>query len=136
LEILQTLEHLLLDLGTLIVQFLGLALQWGVLLAWLAWWLLAVNWKKVWPVLAQGAWAPLVLLVFLTAMVWSRLDPVPCRCLDVMTIANFWWQLFGVTLVVGLTFLCGWVQALLGWEPAEVNLEPPTTSDHAHHEAH
>jgi len=136
-EILQTLWQLVMNLGTLVVELLALAVHWSLILAWLAWWLWGVNWKKVWPVLAQGAWAPLVLLIVLAAMTWSRLDPVPCTCLGFMTLPNFWWQLLGVSLLVGLTFLCGWLQGVFGWEPADVNLEPPAAAaygaDHAHH---
>jgi len=136
-EILQTLWQLVMNLGTLVVELLALAVHWSLILAWLAWWLWGVNWKKVWPVLAQGAWAPLVLLIVLAAMTWSRLDPVPCTCLGFITLPNFWWQLLGVSLLVGLTFLCGWLQGVFGWEPADVNLDPPAASahaaDHAHH---
>jgi hypothetical protein len=136
-EIGQTLWHLVIDLGTLVVELLALALRWGAVLAWLAWWLWGVNWKKVWPVLAQGAWLPLLLLMVLAAMVWSRLEPVACNCLGFMTLPNFWWQFLGVSLLVGLTFLCGWLQGVFGWEPAEVDLEPPgapaQAPEHAHH---
>jgi hypothetical protein len=135
-EIGQTLWHLVIDLGTLAVELLALALRWGAVLAWLAWWLWGVNWKKVWPVLAQGAWVPLLLLMVLAAMTWSRLDPVACNCLGFMTLPNFWWQFLAVSLLVGLTFLCGWLQGVFGWEPAEVDLEPPVASAHAAEHAH
>jgi hypothetical protein len=134
-EIGQTLWHLVLDLGTLAVAILALALRWGLVLAWLAWWLWGVNWKKVWPVLAQGAWAPLVLLIILAALTWSSLDPVACDCLGFVTLPTFWWQLLGVCLLVGLTFLCGWLQGMFGWEPVDVNLEPPLPA-HGHEPAH
>src|SRR5258706_127941 len=34
---------------------------------WMAFWLWAVNWKMVWPVLAEGAWMPCVLLGLIIA---------------------------------------------------------------------
>jgi hypothetical protein len=131
-EIGQTLWQLVIDLGTLGVELLALALRWGVVLGWLAWWLRGVNWKKLWPVLAQGAWLPLLLLMVLAAMTWSRLDPVACNCLGFMTLPNFWWQFLGVSLLIALTLMCGWLQGLFGWEPAEINLEPPVAAAHEH----
>ena len=132
MEIGQTLWQLVIDLGTLGVELLALALRWGVVLGWLAWWLWGVNWKKLWPVLAQGAWLPLLLLMVLAAMTWSRLDPVACNCLGFMTLPNFWWQFLGVSLLIALTLMCGWLQGLFGWEPAEINLEPPVAAAHEH----
>jgi hypothetical protein len=132
-EILQTLWRIVIDLRTLAVEVLALGLHWALLLAWLAWWLWGVNWKKVWPVLAQGAWAPLLLLIILAAMTWSCLDPVPCNCLGFVTLPNFWWQLLGVSLLAGLTLLCGWLQGVFGWEPAEVSLDPPAPAASEHH---
>ena len=35
-------------------------------------------------------------------------------------------------LLAALTLLCGWLQGLLGWTPAEVNLEPPVAVEHGH----
>src|SRR5262245_36577162 len=70
---LQTLLQILLDLARLAGGLVYLALGSAMLIAWVAWWLFAVNWKKAWPVLAEGAWAPLVLLILVGALVWSRL---------------------------------------------------------------
>jgi hypothetical protein len=92
---------------------------------WCAWWLWAVDWKKAWPVLAQGAWAPVVLLGLLGALVWSRISPSECDCLAVVRIPNFWWRLGGVAALAATALFCGWLQGRLGWAPAEVDLEPP-----------
>src|SRR5947207_1916173 len=92
----QSLWQIVLALGSLGVELLALALTWSLLIAWVAWWLLAVNWTKAWPVLARGAWAPLVLVLVVSALVWSRISPGDCGCLGFVTIANFWWQLGAV----------------------------------------
>jgi hypothetical protein len=118
--------------GDFVVELLRLGLHWWLVIAWLAWWLLGVNWKKLWAALAAGAWAPLVLLMFLSALAWSRIAPSDCDCLTFVTVPNFWWQLGSVALLVSLTFLCGWLQGLLGWTPAEINLDPPAPSAHGH----
>lgn len=130
---------LLVQLFRILGQLLGDLLQgagrWSLLLAWLAWWLWGVNWKKVWPVLGQGAWVAVVLGMLLTALVWSRLEPAECACLGFVSVSNFWWQLGGVSLVVALTLFCGWLQGVFQWAPADLDLEPPAPAAHGpeHH---
>jgi hypothetical protein len=92
-----------------------------------------VNWKKAWPVLAQGAWVPVVLLMYLATLAWSRLDPSEWNCLGIVTIPNGWWQLGSISALVGVALFCGWLQTYMGWTPHEVNLEPaPAGHGHSH----
>src|SRR5262245_31024827 len=98
-ELFDTLVQLFQVLGKLLRELLGLALQWALLLFWMAWWLWAANWRRIWPVLAQGAWVPLVLILVVGALVWSQILPGDCNCLGFVTVANFWWQLGAVGLL-------------------------------------
>jgi hypothetical protein len=137
-ELWEHLRQLVLDLAGLAVQLLALALRWSLLLFWLALSLGGINWKKTWPVLAKGGWAPLVLLMLLVALVWSRIAPADCDCLGFLRVTNFWWQLGEVSLFVALTLFCGWLQGVFAWTPPEVNLEPPAHAvphhgEDAHH---
>jgi hypothetical protein len=102
---------------------------------WCVWWLGAVNWQKTWPVLAQGAWVPVVLFLFLSAGVWSRIAPSNCTCLGLVTIPNFYWQLGSVSALAAAALFCGWLQGRFGWTPAEIDLEPPTET-HGHDQGH
>ena len=133
MNILQILWQLVLAGGQLLVETFSLALQWLPLIAWVAWWTFGVNWRKTREALKQGAWAPLVLLMLLVALVWSQLAPSSWSW-QTITLPNFWWQLGVVTIIVGLTFLCGAVQDAAGWTPPEINLDPPTDSgvEHRH----
>jgi hypothetical protein len=107
-----------------------------LLVLWCAWWLGCVNWKNAWPVLAEGGWMPVVLLMLMVALGWSRISRSTCNCLG-FPIANFFWQLLGVTGITLLALLCGWLQSRLGWTPAEVSFEPPPQEHgHGHHGAH
>jgi hypothetical protein len=101
-------------------------------IAWVAWWLLGMNWKKGWAALAEGAWVPLVLLGVLVALVWSQMAPGPLASLP-----NFWWQLGAVTMLISSMLFCGWLQGYFGWTPQEVEIEPAAHADHEHgHEGH
>ena len=140
MDILHTLHSLVVNLGTLIGQLFSLALAWSLLLIWTAWWLWGVNWSKMGEALRRGAWAPVVLLLLVAALVWSRIVPGPQRVLG-MNIANFWWQLGAVGLLAAYTLFLGWLQGILGWAPTPIDLEPPHIGTdiqhpgHGHHEA-
>jgi hypothetical protein len=105
-------------------------------LLWCAFWLWAVNWKKAWPILAEGGWAPVVLLMAIVVFVWSHIAPGPCDCLRVVTIPNFWWQLGEVIFLVCIALFCGWLQGLGRMTPIEIEVEPPPVAHghgHGHH---
>ena len=106
-----------------------------VLLVWVLWWLLAVNWRKAWPMLADGGWAPLVLLMVMTSMAWAMIDARPCNCLGFMVVPNGWWQLGYVSTLVALALVCGWLQGYFALTPADIPIEPPP-EEHAHHDGH
>ena len=124
-------------LGQLLAPLVQSAVSWLLLLVWIAWWLWAVNWKKVWPVLAQGGWMVLVLLIVISALVWSRIAPNTGYLLGGLSVgSDFLRQLMAVALLVVIALGCGWLQGVLGWEPAEIDLEPPAAAadhGHAHH---
>jgi hypothetical protein len=131
-SVFQSLWQIVLDILALAVQLLVLGLHWSLLIAWVAWWLCGVNWSKAWPVLARGAWAPVVLLLLISALVWSRIAPSECACLGFVTVPNFWWQLGAVGLLASITLFCGWLQGIFQWAPPEISLDPPVHADHGH----
>jgi len=105
------------------------------ILLWICFWFFCVNWRKTWPVLAEGGWAPVVLLMFISAEVWSRVAPGPCSYLPF--VSNFWWQLGSICILVAIALICGWVQALTSDAPPELALEPPPAAHgHGQHNGH
>ena len=123
------------DLHALAQQVLaGLAALLPLVL-WGLFWLLAVNWRKAWPVLAEGGWAPVVLLGVTAALVWSRLVPSAWSFFGLAAVPNFWWQFAAVCGIIGAALLCGWLQGLIGWVPLEVEVGPPADA-HGHEHAH
>lgn len=103
---------------------------------WCAWWLWAVNWKTVWPVLARGGWVAVLLGVFVAALAWASLFPRLLWITPVVAVSNFWWQLGAVAALVVVALLCGWLQERLGWAPAEVSFDTPVPHGHGGHVAH
>jgi hypothetical protein len=132
----QTLGTLAGSLGTLFVQLSSLGMHWVLWILWVVWWLFAVNWKKGCSALSIGGWAPLVLLMLLTSLVWSQLQPSSADW-GFVTLPNFWWQLGYVGMLVGIAFICGWLQGVYHLAPAELDLNPPAHGhghhDHGHH---
>jgi hypothetical protein len=136
LQVFWTFVQLVQVLGQLIVELLYLGLQYGAVLFLVAWCLLGINWQKTWPVLRRGGWVPFVLLIVLTALVWSQMRPTDEAPFG-LHVPNFWWQLGVVGLLAGVALFCGWLQGKLGWTPAEVNLDPPEHGhDHDHGHGH
>jgi hypothetical protein len=132
-------------LGALVLLALLVAAAWwlvGVGLAvlfsvWLAWWVWGVNWPRTWNFLSMGAWAPLILLLVISALAWSQIAPSEWDCLGVLTVRNFWWQLGAVGLLAATALLCGWLQGVLHWQPGELELEPTEEAhDHGHGHGH
>lgn len=135
-ELQHTLQELLIGLGTLVYQLFTLGWPYILLILWIVWSLFAINWPRAWAALRQGAWAPLILLMIVSALVWSRISPASCDCLKIVTIPNFWWQLGYVGMLVAIMFFCGWLQRVFHWAPAEIDLNPPAPThghDHDHH---
>jgi CBS domain containing-hemolysin-like protein len=137
LEILNTSVQLVTTLLTLLAEVGALALRYALLIVWIAWWLWGVNWAKAWGVLAKGGWVVVVLLTVVAALSWAALAPSNVYLLGLFPIANFWWQLGAVTLIVLLALFCGWLQGVFGWAPAEIELAPAVEAHgHADHGGH
>jgi hypothetical protein len=136
MDILLTLRELIANLATLAYELLALAWHYVLFIVWIAWWLWGVNWKRGWAFLGQGAWAPLVLLMLVSALVWSRIAPGRCDCLGIVSVPNFLWQLGYVSMLVAIALFCGWLQGVFHWSPAEINLEPPLHGHGGHDHGH
>jgi hypothetical protein len=135
-EIQETLWQFFTALFALLAALFKVALGSALLIAWVAWWLWAVDWRRTWAVLAEGAWMPALLIVVVSALVWSQIAPSDCACLGFTVVPNFWWQLGAVGLLAAVTLFCGWLQGVFGWTPAEISLEPPAHGGHEHGHGH
>jgi hypothetical protein len=117
-------------LGALVGEASAALVRHLPLVLWVIWWLWGVNWKKAWPVLAQGGWVPVLLLMAVAALAWAQLEPRAYVLAGGWTIANGWWQLVGVSLLVAVALFCGFVQGYFNWTPQEIDLAPPAAAHH------
>jgi hypothetical protein len=131
-DLFDTLRQLLLLILKLGSEVGTLLLHWWVVLLWIAWWLWGVNWQKAWPVLSRGAWIPFGLVVVLAALAWSQIMPSTRTVLGTITLLNFWWQLTACAALAATALFCGWLQGVMHWTPAEVDVEPPAHVEHGH----
>ena len=132
----EALVNLFRALLNLVVENQGWLLPALLLFVWVAWWLWGVHWPKMWAWLREGAWVPFVLILPVTALVWSRIAPSSCDVLGFVSLPNFWWQFGAMASLICVALLCGWIQGYFHWTPAEVNLDPPAhghDDEHAHH---
>jgi hypothetical protein len=118
--------------ATVAVHWQTLVLLSLLLVAWVAWWLWAVNWVHAWDWLGRGAWVAVALLVFLGALVWSQISPRDLYVGFTFLPAS-WWHLVATALLAGLALFCGWLQGVMGWVPADIPVYP---ADDAHDDTH
>jgi hypothetical protein len=134
--LIDALGRLVADFAQLAILILGFLAEHLLVVAWFTWWLLAVNWARLWEFLAQGGWVVLLLTMLAGAAAWSQIAPSDYECLGFVTISNFWWQLTAVTLLALETLFCGWLQGITGWQPPQIDLEPPPSGGHELQPAH
>lgn len=99
---------------------------------WCIWWLLCVNWTKLWPVLGRGAWAAVVLFVLMAGSIWGWLDPVECHIFGII-VSPLAWHLGSAIILLAVALFCGWLQGLIHWNPPDFPVQPTlATHDHGH----
>jgi hypothetical protein len=73
--------HALLNVLQSLVDLLAVAgraiAPWIPLIAWVAFWTLAVDWTKLYPILAKGGIVGVLLIAFVVVLVWSVVAPPP-----------------------------------------------------------
>ncbi len=108
------------------------------LVAWIGFWLFAVNWVKLRGVILAGGWVGVVLIGLVMILVWGVVAPPQggVHSLFGLTVSNFVGKGVYVTLLFFIMFLCGAVQlsgALGDW--CRFDEETPEPA-HEHADAH
>ena len=111
-QLLTSLQSLLAASWEVVIALLVLVLPWTPLLAWVAFWLLAVNWVKLRDILLRGGWIGVVLMGLVMVLVWSLVAPPASGShhLFGLHVSNFVGKTVYVTALLTIMFLCGSVQ--------------------------
>lgn len=111
-QLLDSLQHLLTAGWEVIISLLVLIVPWTPLIAWVAFWLLAVNWEKLYPVLAKGGVIGLFLIGLMMILVWGLIAPPADGAHHIFGLkpSNFVGKTIWVTMLFTIMALCGSVQ--------------------------
>ena len=112
LELVQNIVTLFSSLLGVVVAFVKVVLPWLPLLAWIAFWTLAVNWVKAFDVLRKGGFIGILLLMFVAVIVWAAVAPPvgDHHHLFGLTVGNYPGKFIYVTMLTCIAFLCGSAQ--------------------------
>lgn len=111
-QLLDSLLQLFVVLWDIAWSLAVVVLQYAPLIAWVAFWLLAVNWVKFREILASGGWIGVVLIGFVMVLVWGFVAPPEGGHHNFFGLhpSNFYGKMIYVTGLLVIMFLCGSVQ--------------------------
>lgn len=135
-DLIHNLLLLLIASWNVIVSLLGLLLPWTPLMAWVAFWLLAVDWVKLRTVLVQGGWIGVLFLGLMMILVWGMVAPPDkgSHFLFGLHVSNFVGKTVYVTALLTIMFLCGSVQ--LSGACGSLAYFPEDAADDHGHDSH
>jgi hypothetical protein len=132
-QLINSLAKLLSAGWEVVISVLFLAVPWAPLIAWVAFWLLAVNWEKLYPVLAKGGAVGVVLIGLMMILVWGLIAPPQEGVHNMLGLhpSNFVGKTVYVTMLLTIMALCGSVQ-LSGACGSLVSFPEEVPDDHGH----
>ncbi|CAK9030972.1 Uncharacterized protein SCF082_LOCUS19426, partial [Durusdinium trenchii] len=112
MEVLISLWNLIVALADLIVAVIGVVAPWAPLIAWIAFWLFAVNWAVLYPILVErGGIVGVILIALMAVLVWGTIAPTEAgHEMFGLAVSNFVGKTVYVTSLLVIAFLCGSVQ--------------------------
>lgn len=140
MEILNALLDLAQAVGLLIWALLQAILPWTPLIAWIAFWTLAVDWVRLRRFLLEGGWIGLLLIAVMAVLVWGAIAPPDSgtHSLLGLQVSNFVGKMVYVTALAVIMLLCGSMQ-LSGCCDPWLDLQQPVglgDAGHGGHEPH
>ena len=111
-NLLNSLLELVIAVWNVVESLFHLILPWTPLVAWVAFWLLAVNWVKYRAVILKGGWTGLAFIGLMMIMIWGLIAPPVDGVHHVfgLSLSNFVGKTVYVTALFSISFLCGSVQ--------------------------
>ena len=137
LELLNSLLNVVWSLLDVVIALVNVILPFLPLLAWIAYWSLAVNWAKTYDILRRGGYIGVILLMFISIVTWAAVSPPPegTHSLFGLTVSNFVGKCIYVAMLACIALLCGSVQ-MSGTFGSLINFsdeaEPESADAHAH----
>jgi hypothetical protein len=137
MEVLTALLDLLSAAGLFLWSLVSTLAPWTPLIAWVAFWTLAVNWVQLRSFLLQGGWIGVVLLGLVTVLVWGVVAPpeTGVHTLLGLEVSNFVGKTVYVTTLIVIMLLCGSTQ-LSGCCDRLICLNLPASGGHGGHDDH
>ena len=138
LNLIDSIVRLFWNLLDVILHLVVLIVPHLPILAWVAFWLLAVNWAKAFPILRRGGYIGLLLLMLVAVLVWGAAAPPPGgkHVLFGLSVSNYVGKFIYVTTLTCIALICGSVQLSGVLGRFGVFPEEPAEEDHHHHGAH
>jgi hypothetical protein len=126
IQLFQVLFNLVISLG-------GVILPWLPLIAWVAFWLLAVDWSKLRGQMVRGGFLAVVLIGLMMILVWGIVAPPADGSHQMLglKLSNYVGKTVYVTMLLSIMFLCGSVQ-LSGSVDRLLNFPEDAPEPHAH----
>lgn len=112
IDLLLSLKTLLDAVLDVLVSLTGLLWPLLPLLAWIGFWLFAVNWVRLRQVLLSGGWIAMALMGLLAILIWGAISPPPdgAHHLLGLSLSNYVGKTVYVTSLFVIMLLCGSVQ--------------------------
>ncbi|WP_373649793.1 hypothetical protein [Schlesneria sp. DSM 10557] len=141
-QLLISVQNLLVAGWDVLVTLLAVMTPWTPLIAWVAFWLLAVNWEKLYSVLANGAVIGVALIGLMMILVWGLVAPPPDGVHHLFGLhpSNFVGKTVYITILFTIMALCGSVQlsgaysSLTQFEEEETDDAGHADQSHGHHD--
>lgn len=112
MQLLDSLLNLVEALLQVLAALAAAVAPWWPLIAWVAFWLLAVNWVKLRGTLLDGGWIGVILIALMMVLVWGVVAPPAegAHHLLGLSVSNFVGKTMYVTGLLVIMLLCGSVQ--------------------------
>ncbi|MEZ6124183.1 MAG: hypothetical protein R3C49_13555 [Planctomycetaceae bacterium] len=139
INLLESFVNVFWSLLDVVVALVHVILPWLPLLAWIAYWSLAVNWAKAYPILQRGGFIGVLLMMALAVIVWGAVAPPieGVHTLFGLTVSNHVGKFIYVTMLTCIALICGSIQ-MSGTFGSLIDFsnEDQAADDHGHAHAH
>ena len=106
-----SLKDLIFALADVVIALAVLARPWIPLVAWMAFWMFAVDWEKLYPVLfGRGGLFGVMLICLMAVLIWGEIAPGTHDLFGLTDVNNYIGKTVYVVMLVCITWLCGSLQ--------------------------